>query len=122
MEDEARKRKQRLTELRLNVKQEQVQQNEENQEINRKRKTVEEEADEIVEQVKDVDIIPEEVDIAALVPKKVDWDLKRNIESKMEKLDKMTNNKINELIRMRIRQNEGKGMADAVVNADSDQE
>jgi coiled-coil domain-containing protein 12 len=70
-------------------------------------KTIEDEAKEIAEEIKEkVDqLVPEEVDITSLIPKKVDWDLKRNIEAKMEKLERITEKKINELIKMKIRDN-----------------
>lgn len=41
-------------------------------------------------------------DLSTLAPRKIDWDLKRNIESKLQKLDKRTDKAINELIRAKL--------------------
>ncbi|XP_056676862.1 coiled-coil domain-containing protein 12-like [Monodelphis domestica] len=47
--------------------------------------------------------ITEEVDLANLAPRKPDWDLKRDLAKKMEKLEKRTQRTIAELIRERLR-------------------
>lgn len=108
MEEEALKRKQRLAALRNSVANGQgTTESEHNENDVPKFKTIEDEAKEIAEEIKEkVDqLVPEEVDITSLIPKKVDWDLKRNIEAKMEKLERITEKKINELIKMKIREN-----------------
>ena len=38
-------------------------------------------------------------DLTSLAPRKVDWDLKRNLQKKMDKLEKRTQRAIAELIR-----------------------
>ena len=43
--------------------------------------------------------IIEEVDLASLAPRKPDWDLKRDVSKKLEKLEKRTQRAIAELIR-----------------------
>ncbi|XP_046895607.1 coiled-coil domain-containing protein 12 [Hypomesus transpacificus] len=48
----------------------------------------------------------EEVDLANLAPRKPDWDLKRDVAKKLEKLEKRTQKAIAELIRDRLRGNE----------------
>ncbi|XP_078460184.1 coiled-coil domain-containing protein 12 [Lampetra fluviatilis] len=50
--------------------------------------------------------IIEEVDLANLAPRKPDWDLKRDVAKKMEKLEKRTQRAIAELIRDRLRGHE----------------
>jgi len=44
--------------------------------------------------------IIEEVDLASLAPRKPDWDLRRDVAKKLEKLEKRTQRAIAELIRM----------------------
>ncbi|XP_062322809.1 coiled-coil domain-containing protein 12 [Osmerus eperlanus] len=48
----------------------------------------------------------EEVDLANLAPRKPDWDLKRDVAKKLEKLEKRTQKAIAELIRDRLRGSE----------------
>uniref|UniRef100_A0A3Q4AE52 Uncharacterized protein n=1 Tax=Mola mola TaxID=94237 RepID=A0A3Q4AE52_MOLML len=50
--------------------------------------------------------IIEEVDLANLAPRKPDWDLKRDVAKKLEKLERRTQRAIAELIRDRLRGNE----------------
>ncbi|RWS26947.1 coiled-coil domain-containing protein 12-like protein [Leptotrombidium deliense] len=50
--------------------------------------------------------IIQEVELSNLAPRKVDWDLKRNIAKKLEKLDKRTQRAIAELIRERLKASE----------------
>lgn len=50
--------------------------------------------------------IIEEVDIASLAPRKPDWDLKRDVAKKLEKLERSTQRAIAELIRERLRGSE----------------
>ncbi|XP_072858889.2 coiled-coil domain-containing protein 12 [Pogona vitticeps] len=47
--------------------------------------------------------IIDEVDLANLAPRKPDWDLKRDVAKKLEKLEKRTQRAIAELIRERLR-------------------
>ncbi|KAI9278223.1 cwf18 pre-mRNA splicing factor-domain-containing protein [Phascolomyces articulosus] len=67
----------------------------------------------------------EEVDLFNLQPKKPNWDLKRDVEKKLEKLDRRTQRAILEIIRDRL-SNEEDGdktanLADAVANAEKQQ-
>ncbi|XP_051922103.1 coiled-coil domain-containing protein 12 [Hippocampus zosterae] len=50
--------------------------------------------------------IIEEVDLANLAPRKPDWDLKRDVAKKLEKLSRRTQRAIAELIRDRLRGSE----------------
>ncbi|XP_064203362.1 coiled-coil domain-containing protein 12 [Anguilla rostrata] len=63
--------------------------------------------------------IIEEVDLANLAPRKPDWDLKRDVAKKLEKLEKRTQRAIAELIRERLKGSEAE-LAGAVgaVNAE----
>nr|XP_034339606.1 coiled-coil domain-containing protein 12-like [Arvicanthis niloticus] len=45
----------------------------------------------------------EEVDLANLAPRKLDWDLKRDVANKLEKLEKWTQKAISELIHERLK-------------------
>ncbi|XP_030405696.1 coiled-coil domain-containing protein 12 isoform X3 [Gopherus evgoodei] len=60
--------------------------------------------------------IIEEVDLANLAPRKPDWDLKRDVAKKLEKLEKRTQRAIAELIRERLRGQEEE-LASAVGSA-----
>ncbi|KAI3360986.1 hypothetical protein L3Q82_013188, partial [Scortum barcoo] len=68
--------------------------------------------------------IIEEVDLANLAPRKPDWDLKRDVAKKLEKLERRTQRAIAELIRDRLRGSEeelaGAVGAVAVEEGDSD--
>lgn len=44
----------------------------------------------------------EEIDLANLAPRKPDWDLKRDVSKKLEKLERSTQRAIAELIRERL--------------------
>nr|CDJ93199.1 mRNA splicing factor domain containing protein [Haemonchus contortus] len=57
----------------------------------------------------------ETVDLSTLAPKKIDWDLKRDIEKKLQKLERKTQKCIAEMIRQRLA--EGKGDLASTVNA-----
>ncbi|XP_060077240.1 coiled-coil domain-containing protein 12-like [Ylistrum balloti] len=59
--------------------------------------------------------VVEEVDIMNLAPRKPDWDLKRDVAKKLEKLEKRTQRAIAELIRERLKSS-NEDLA-AVVNA-----
>uniref|UniRef100_A0A0A9VWF0 Coiled-coil domain-containing protein 12 n=1 Tax=Lygus hesperus TaxID=30085 RepID=A0A0A9VWF0_LYGHE len=48
-------------------------------------------------------VVIEELDITTLAPRKPDWDLKRDIAKKLEKLEKRTQRAIAELIRDRLK-------------------
>ncbi|XP_028673206.1 coiled-coil domain-containing protein 12 [Erpetoichthys calabaricus] len=48
----------------------------------------------------------EEVDLVNLAPRKPDWDLKRDVAKKLERLEKRTQRAIAELIRERLKGNE----------------
>ncbi|XP_071941839.1 coiled-coil domain-containing protein 12-like [Antedon mediterranea] len=59
--------------------------------------------------------VVQEVDIMNLAPRKPDWDLKRDVAKKLERLEKRTQRAIAELIRERIQS--GEEDLSAVVNA-----
>nr|XP_034349453.1 uncharacterized protein LOC117702370 [Arvicanthis niloticus] len=63
---------------------------------------VEEKVKEQLEAAKPEPVI-EEVDLANLAPRKPDWDLKRDVAKKLEKLEKQTQSAIAELIRERLK-------------------
>ena len=48
--------------------------------------------------------VSDEVDLLNLAPRKPDWDLKRDIKSKLERLDRRTKRAIAEIIRERLKQ------------------
>merc|ERR1719245_2511248 len=56
----------------------------------------------------------EELDIVNLAPRKPDWDLKRDIAKKLEKLDKRTARAIGEIIRERLKAETEDDLASAV--------
>ncbi|XP_074539607.1 coiled-coil domain-containing protein 12 [Halichoeres trimaculatus] len=66
--------------------------------------------------------IIEEVDLANLAPRKPDWDLKRDVAKKLEKLERRTQRAIAELIRDRLRGSEEElaGVVGAVGAEDGD--
>nr|CAD2188189.1 unnamed protein product [Meloidogyne enterolobii] len=51
--------------------------------------------------------VGESLDINTLAPRKVDWDLRRGIKEKLDKLDKRTNKAIIQLIRKRVKEEAG---------------
>ncbi|KAM7363939.1 coiled-coil domain-containing protein 12 [Cochliomyia hominivorax] len=51
-------------------------------------------------------IIIDEIDITNLAPRKPDWDLKRDVAKKLERLDRRTQKAIAELIRERLKKNQ----------------
>ncbi|XP_067148168.1 coiled-coil domain-containing protein 12 [Apteryx mantelli] len=63
--------------------------------------------------------IIDEVDLANLAPRKPDWDLKRDVAKKLEKLEKRTQRAIAELIRERLKGQEEE-LASAVGSAKQD--
>ncbi|KAK8779375.1 coiled-coil domain-containing protein 12 [Amblyomma americanum] len=52
--------------------------------------------------VGDPEDLAKEVDLASLAPRKPDWDLKRDVSKKLEKLERRTKRAIAELIRERL--------------------
>ncbi|XP_067931485.1 coiled-coil domain-containing protein 12-like [Watersipora subatra] len=52
--------------------------------------------------------ILDEVDLASLAPRKPDWDLRRDVSKKLEKLERRTQRAIAELIRERLQGDESK--------------
>ncbi|XP_037355710.1 coiled-coil domain-containing protein 12-like [Talpa occidentalis] len=79
---------------------------------------VEEKVKEQLEAAKPEPVI-EEVDLANLAPRKPDWDLKRDVAKKLEKLEKRTQRAIAELIRERLK---GQDRLASAVNATTEQE
>ncbi|XP_071100901.1 coiled-coil domain-containing protein 12-like [Haliotis cracherodii] len=71
--------------------------------------------------------VVEEVDLLNLAPRKPDWDLKRDIAPKLEKLEKRTQRAIAELIRERLKASQEDlasvvNASEAVARADEDDE
>lgn len=66
-----------------------------------KPQSVQESVQDHLEKAKPEAII-DEVDIATLAPRKPDWDLKRDVSKKLEKLQKKTQRAIVELLRERL--------------------
>ncbi|KAI8141576.1 cwf18 pre-mRNA splicing factor-domain-containing protein [Fennellomyces sp. T-0311] len=65
----------------------------------------------------------EEVDLFNLAPKKPNWDLKRDVEKKLEKLDRRTQRAILEIIRERLSGGDKTAnLAEAVANAEKEQQ
>ncbi|XP_035214280.1 coiled-coil domain-containing protein 12-like [Stegodyphus dumicola] len=60
----------------------------------------------------------DEVDLSTLAPRKPDWDLKRDVAKKLEKLERRTQKAIAELIRERLKSNEC-SLVDAVSYAEA---
>lgn len=60
--------------------------------------------------------VVEEIDIQNLAPRKPDWDLKRDVSKKLEVLERRTQRAIAELIRDRLRSNEGQNIDLQAVN------
>ncbi|CAH0391917.1 unnamed protein product [Bemisia tabaci] len=73
----------------------------------------------VVSEVKDLleagdkKVVIEELNLSSLAPRKPDWDLKRDVVKKLEKLEKRTQRAIAELIRDRLK-NEQSDLASAV--------
>lgn len=49
-------------------------------------------------------VVMDELDITSLAPRKPDWDLKRDVAKKLEKLERRTQKAIAELIRERLKE------------------
>ncbi|KAK0089565.1 hypothetical protein PV325_006694 [Microctonus aethiopoides] len=60
-------------------------------------------------------VVIEELDIASLAPRKPDWDLKRDVAKKSEKLERRTQKAIAELIIERLKHGESQDLATAVI-------
>lgn len=73
-------------------------------------------AEEVKEQLAAADsrVVMDDLDITTLAPRKPDWDLKRDVAKKLEKLEKRTQRAIAELIRDRLRLEQGDDLASAV--------
>jgi len=131
MEEEALKRKRRLQQLKSKRK-EGRQETEESQEANRKEAlpkpifrsykphdenlkentlprakppNLEDQVKEELEATKSKPVI-EGLDLTNLAPRKPDWDLKRDVAKKLEKLERQTQRAIAELIRARLKEGE----------------
>lgn len=62
-------------------------------------------------------VVVNELDFMNLAPRKPDWDLKRDVAGKLEKLERRTQKAIAELIRDRLK--EESSLADAVAEAEN---
>merc|ERR1712180_507825 len=58
----------------------------------------------------------EEVDLTTLAPRKPDWDLKRDVAKRLEKLEKRTQKAIVELIRERLKEEDLASAVNAVTD------
>lgn len=58
----------------------------------------------------------EEIDLTNLAPRKPDWDLKRDVAKKLEKLERRTQKAIAELIRVRLKVGENPQELQTLVN------
>jgi coiled-coil domain-containing protein 12 len=56
-----------------------------------------------------------------LAPKKPNWDLKRDVEKKLEKLDRKTQRAVYEVIRQRLQGDSESNLAEVVANAEAQQ-
>ncbi|KAI9477931.1 MAG: mRNA splicing factor [Benjaminiella poitrasii] len=63
----------------------------------------------------------EEVDLFNLAPKKPNWDLKRDVEKKLEKLERQTQKSIYEIIRKRLQNDQNVNLAQVVSHAEDQQ-
>lgn len=68
-------------------------------------------------------VVIEELDLSNLAPRKPDWDLKRDVAKKLERLEKRTQRAIAELIRERLKNNQQMDLATTVtMGANANQE
>merc|ERR1712212_701670 len=129
LEDEALKRKQRLASLKRKLETERgitesdsTDQEEAPKPIFRSYKPITEDLEDNVlsqadpanveESISDTlakssEVVMDELDFVNLAPRKPDWDLKRDIAKKLEKLERRTARAIGEVIRERLRAEEG---------------
>lgn len=56
-----------------------------------------------------------------MAPKKPNWDLKRDVEKKLEKLDRKTQRAVYEVIRQRLQGDSESNLAEVVANAEAQQ-
>ncbi|KAL7078164.1 hypothetical protein ACQ4LE_002159 [Meloidogyne hapla] len=61
--------------------------------------------------------VGDSLDINTLAPRKVDWDLRRGIKEKLDKLDRKTNKAITQLIRKRVKEEAEGGNAELIAYA-----
>lgn len=59
-------------------------------------------------------MVIDEIDITNLAPRKPDWDLKRDVSKKLERLERRTQKAIAELIRDRLKMNQFEDISQAV--------
>jgi len=59
-------------------------------------------------------VVMDELDISKLAPRKPDWDLKRDVKKKLDRLEKRTQKAIAELIRERLKQNQNLADVNAI--------
>ncbi|XP_062121657.1 coiled-coil domain-containing protein 12 [Drosophila sulfurigaster albostrigata] len=59
-------------------------------------------------------MVIDEIDITNLAPRKPDWDLKRDVSKKLERLERRTQKAIAELIRERLKMNQFEDISQAV--------
>ncbi|KAI6240844.1 Cwf18 pre-mRNA splicing factor [Aphelenchoides fujianensis] len=81
---------------------------------------VDEKVQQIVNEAKNIKL-GENLDIAIIAPRKVDWDLRRGIQDKLDKLERQTDRAITTLVRERLAKGAGENLASAV-NALTDQQ
>ncbi|XP_030369666.1 coiled-coil domain-containing protein 12 [Scaptodrosophila lebanonensis] len=62
----------------------------------------------------DQPMVIDEIDITNLAPRKPDWDLKRDVSKKLERLERRTQKAIAELIRERLKLNQVEDLSQAV--------
>ncbi|XP_003737127.1 coiled-coil domain-containing protein 12 [Galendromus occidentalis] len=80
---------------------------------------IEDKVKETLSQEASVDLLDKEIDITTLAPLKPDWDLKRDIAGKLDKLGRRTKRAVAELIRERLRENK-EDLARVVQNVQPD--
>ncbi|KAG8040872.1 hypothetical protein G9C98_001860 [Cotesia typhae] len=59
-------------------------------------------------------VVFEELDLTSLAPRKPDWDLKRDVSKKLEKLERQTQKAIIELIIARVKNDKNTNLAESV--------
>ncbi|KII63656.1 Coiled-coil domain-containing protein 12 [Thelohanellus kitauei] len=62
--------------------------------------------DDFINKAKSFSYFKNELDIKALAPKKADWDFKRLIQDKLDRLDRRTKQKINDLVYDKYKNND----------------
>lgn len=125
LEEQALKRKERLKNLKRKVQEKQSGTSSNAEENGNKNETTNENEtsaateniqlknDDVVSQMETqmealkVPFVVEEIDIPNLAPRKPDWDLKRDVSKKLEILERKTQRAIAEIIRERLKLNQG---------------